>query len=246
MRCPAVPASTACSTPRARFSTSARRAISRAGSASYFQPSNVQPKVQALVRQDARTWRSRSPTPTPRRCCSSSTSSRSTVRASTSCCATTRVFPTCTLETEHEFPRLNFYRGSRKEPGRFFGPYPSAGAVRETLQQLQKLFRMRNCEDTLFRQPLATLPAVPDPTLHGALRRADFDGAAMRAMWMPRSRSSKGAMTKSAAISRGAWKRAAERLDFEEAARAARPAGASQERSRRSRSSRRHAITMPT
>ncbi|MGH8338574.1 MAG: excinuclease ABC subunit UvrC, partial [Gammaproteobacteria bacterium] len=43
-----------------------------------------------------------------------------------------------------------FYRGSRKEPGRFFGPYPSAGAVRETLQQLQKLFRLRNCDDTYF------------------------------------------------------------------------------------------------
>jgi excinuclease ABC subunit C len=42
------------------------------------------------------------------------------------------------------------YRGSRKEPGRFFGPYPSAGAVRETLQQLQKLFRLRNCEDSYF------------------------------------------------------------------------------------------------
>ncbi|MDP9082489.1 MAG: excinuclease ABC subunit UvrC, partial [Pseudomonadota bacterium] len=42
------------------------------------------------------------------------------------------------------------YRGSRKEPGRFFGPYPSAGAVRETLQQLQKLFRLRNCDDNYF------------------------------------------------------------------------------------------------
>jgi excinuclease ABC subunit C len=59
-------------------------------------------------------------------------------------------FPYLHLETQHEFPRLTFYRGSRKEPGRFFGPYPSAGAVRETLQQLQKLFRLRNCDDTYF------------------------------------------------------------------------------------------------
>jgi excinuclease ABC subunit C len=59
-------------------------------------------------------------------------------------------FPYLHVETEHEFPRLTFYRGSRKQPGRYFGPYPSAGAVRETLQQVQKLFRLRNCEDTYF------------------------------------------------------------------------------------------------
>ena len=62
----------------------------------------------------------------------------------------TRAFPYVHFETAHDFPRLNFYRGSRKEAGRFFGPYPTAGAVRETLQQLQKLFRIRNCDDTYF------------------------------------------------------------------------------------------------
>jgi len=59
-------------------------------------------------------------------------------------------FPYLHLETNHEFARLNFYRGARKEAGRFFGPYPSAGAVRETLGQLQKLFRLRNCDDLYF------------------------------------------------------------------------------------------------
>jgi excinuclease ABC subunit C len=59
-------------------------------------------------------------------------------------------FPYLHLQSGHEFPRLAFYRGSRKEPGRYFGPYPSAGAVRDTLQQLQKLFRIRNCDDTYF------------------------------------------------------------------------------------------------
>ncbi len=50
----------------------------------------------------------------------------------------------------HEFPRLSFYRGSRRVPGRFFGPYPSSPATRETLHLLQKLFRLRQCEDSFF------------------------------------------------------------------------------------------------
>jgi len=50
----------------------------------------------------------------------------------------------------HDYPRLSFYRGARKLPGRFFGPYPSAGAVRETLHQLHKLFRIRGCKDSFF------------------------------------------------------------------------------------------------
>ncbi len=52
--------------------------------------------------------------------------------------------------TEHEFPRITFHRGSRKQPGRFFGPYPSARSVREGIGLLQKLFRIRGCEDTFF------------------------------------------------------------------------------------------------
>jgi excinuclease ABC subunit C len=52
--------------------------------------------------------------------------------------------------SEHEFPRLSFYRGSRRMPGRLFGPYPSASAVHEALNQLHKLFRLRSCKDTFF------------------------------------------------------------------------------------------------
>ncbi len=59
-------------------------------------------------------------------------------------------YPYIMLNSEHEYPRLAFYRGSRKVPGRLFGPFPSAGAVRETLNTLQKLFRIRNCEDSYF------------------------------------------------------------------------------------------------
>ncbi len=60
-------------------------------------------------------------------------------------------YPYIWLAANHPFPRLSFYRGSRKEPGRFFGPFPSAAAVRETLSQLQKVFPVRQCEDTFFR-----------------------------------------------------------------------------------------------
>jgi excinuclease ABC subunit C len=52
--------------------------------------------------------------------------------------------------TAHEFPRLAYYRGAGRQPGRFFGPYPNSVAARETLQFLQKLFRLRPCEDTFF------------------------------------------------------------------------------------------------
>jgi len=51
---------------------------------------------------------------------------------------------------EHRFPRLSVYRGPRTARGRYFGPYPDVGAVRGSLQQLQKLFRLRNCRDSFF------------------------------------------------------------------------------------------------
>lgn len=51
---------------------------------------------------------------------------------------------------EHDFPRLTFHRGSRKGKGRYFGPYPGAGAVRHTLNLIQKLFRIRQCTDVFF------------------------------------------------------------------------------------------------
>jgi len=53
--------------------------------------------------------------------------------------------------SDHGFPRLTFHRGSKKANGRYFGPYPSSGAVRETLNLLQKLFPVRQCEDSFFQ-----------------------------------------------------------------------------------------------
>jgi excinuclease ABC subunit C len=60
-------------------------------------------------------------------------------------------YPFIRLTVGDEFPRLAFYRGSIRGRDRFFGPYPSAWAVRETLQLLQKLFPVRQCEDGFFR-----------------------------------------------------------------------------------------------
>ena len=59
-------------------------------------------------------------------------------------------YPYLFLSTSHEFPRLCYHRGARHDKGRYLGPYPSAGAVRETLNLLQKLFRVRQCEDSFF------------------------------------------------------------------------------------------------
>ncbi|ABM60817.1 excinuclease ABC subunit UvrC [Halorhodospira halophila] len=60
-------------------------------------------------------------------------------------------YPYIYLSSHQQFPRLGYHRGARQGAGRFFGPYPNSNAVRETLGYLQKVFPIRQCRDTFFR-----------------------------------------------------------------------------------------------
>lgn len=60
-------------------------------------------------------------------------------------------YPYIFLSAEADFPRLKYHRGAKRAKGRYFGPYPNSLAVRESLNLLQKLFPVRQCEDSFFR-----------------------------------------------------------------------------------------------
>ncbi len=60
-------------------------------------------------------------------------------------------YPYIFISTGDQYPRLSYQRGARKVPGKYIGPYPSAGSVKRSLWLVQKLFRVRQCEDSYFR-----------------------------------------------------------------------------------------------
>ena len=59
-------------------------------------------------------------------------------------------FPNILISAEHRFPQIKKHRGKKSEKGAYFGPFASAGAVNRTLNQLQKVFQLRNCSDSMF------------------------------------------------------------------------------------------------
>lgn len=61
-----------------------------------------------------------------------------------------KTYPYVFISSFHDFPQITFHRGAKKRKGQYFGPYPSASAVKETLQLLQKIFPVRQCEDSYY------------------------------------------------------------------------------------------------
>ena len=60
-------------------------------------------------------------------------------------------YPYIYISTEDQYPRLAFHRGAQKKNGRYFGPFPSAYSVRDSLNVLEKAFLVRQCEDSYFK-----------------------------------------------------------------------------------------------
>ncbi|WP_370691478.1 excinuclease ABC subunit UvrC [Methylicorpusculum sp.] len=67
------------------------------------------------------------------------------------CLRDDKSYPYIYISSLHEFPRVTFHRGAKKLRGLYFGPYPSAGAVKETLKLIQKIFPVRQCEDSYYQ-----------------------------------------------------------------------------------------------
>lgn len=61
-----------------------------------------------------------------------------------------KTYPYVFISSFHDFPQLSYHRGAKKRKGQYFGPYPSASAVKETLKLLQKIFPVRQCEDSYY------------------------------------------------------------------------------------------------
>ncbi len=60
-------------------------------------------------------------------------------------------YPYIFVSSRDDFPRISYQRGARRAKGKYIGPYPSAGAVKRSLSLVQKLFKVRQCEDSYFK-----------------------------------------------------------------------------------------------
>jgi excinuclease ABC subunit C len=66
------------------------------------------------------------------------------------CLRDDRSYPYIFLSTEHDFPQITLHRGAKKKKGKYFGPYPGIGAIKETLKLLQRIFSVRQCDDSIY------------------------------------------------------------------------------------------------
>ncbi len=118
--------------------------------ASYFRTGTVSPKQQAMVRRIAAIEVTVTHTEGEALLLESQLIKRHKPRYNI-CLRDDKSYPYIYISTAQDFPRITFHRGAKKLPGKYYGPYPSAGAVRETLKLLQKIFPVRQCEDSYYR-----------------------------------------------------------------------------------------------
>ena len=60
-------------------------------------------------------------------------------------------YPYIFIEIDHNFPLIKFYRGDKKKKGKYFGPYTQVNNLRKTLNLVQKIFKVRQCENSYFK-----------------------------------------------------------------------------------------------
>ena len=115
---------------------------------SYFKGQNASPKQKAMVTKIARIEVTVTHTENEALLLESQQIKRRKPRYNI-CLRDDRSYPYIYL-SNHAFPQLTFHRGSKKKTGKYFGPYPSANAAKESLKLLQKLFPVRQCDDSVY------------------------------------------------------------------------------------------------
>ncbi|MDD9922659.1 MAG: excinuclease ABC subunit UvrC [Boseongicola sp.] len=126
-------------------------------------------------------------------------------------------FPNILVSKEHSFPQIKKHRGAKKEKGDYFGPFASAGAVNRTLNQLQKVFLLRNCSDSTFdsrTRPclLYQIKRCSGPCV-GLISEEEYDGLVQDA-----ERFLKGRTTKVQETLAAEMQNASDAMEFERAA----------------------------
>jgi excinuclease ABC subunit C len=121
------------------------------------------------------------------------------------------------IVSDETWPRISVHRGSRTKAGRYFGPFPSAVSVRDTLDLMQKIFRLRTCENAVFRnrsRPClqhqigrCTAPCV------GLISPRDYDASIKQSMLFLQGRSTELVDDLTASM-----EAASQRLEYEQAA----------------------------